>query len=113
MAAYQTVMRWRWEGVNVFRYLNRRTTTESQALVDAINIIEGEGTRKHSSDGNHSFIHLEAPADYLPVAKPRIYDGALYETIDERMYQSIGMHIVPTNDSKPIGRTEFLCGGRY
>ena len=47
----------------------------------------------------------------LPVAKPRIYDGALYETIDERIYQSIGMHIVPTNDSNlPVAPNFFVEG---
>ena len=95
-----------------FTDLNERATGETRAMSDVFTIIEGQGRHKyHSAGPDHPFNNLEPLSEYLPRAKPDVYDGALPQHVDPRVRKDLGQYIVPCNDtSRPVAPNFFIEG---
>ena len=92
---------------------NDEALGESRAMADAFTIIEGRARHKYHSGGSETlFNHLEPFTEYLPNAKPDVYDGALPAEIDRQVRRDLGRHIVPCNDSSRPAAPNFFIEGK-
>ena len=66
-----------------FKRVNTRVIYKTGVIADVLITIKGEGRKKYYLNRlDHLFNHLEPLVDFLPVAKPDIYNGVLPAQID-------------------------------